>query len=362
MNIINFTKSPVMAIVALSQPLSDRMINMATFWLFMICLAAWGPSWYAITFQIAEVSPEVSVGIRFLLAGVLFAIFCWLRGDSLALTRRQFLRVAGVALLLFSTNYIIIYHATHHLSSGLVSVIHSTLPIANMVNAWLLLREKTSAQTWCAAAIGLVGIALVFHQEWQVFVTLEGKMLLGIGLSFLATFVASLGNIAAMQNQRYGVEIKPATAIGMMIGGATTLAFAAATGHEIRLPLTLPFLGSLLFLAVMSSIVAFFVYFKLLERIGAGRSAYVALVYPMIAIYISTVFENYEVDAIAIGGFALIMVGNGLILMQKDRKPAPAVAEAQKNPSEWIPAKAFLATATATATADGAAKPSERPV
>lgn len=304
---------------------------MSTVWLFLILLLTWGPSWYAITFQIAEVSPEVSVGIRFLLAGVIFSAFCMWRGEFHKLSRKQWLHVLSLALLLFSIHYIILYHATHSLSSGLISVIFSTLPIFNIVNSRIFLGETSSGKTWAAAVIGLVGIAFVFHNEWQLFATLSGPAVMGVGLGFLATYIASLGNMMAMQNSRLGLSTKVATAYGMVLGGACTLVFAALAGHDIRLPLTAPFLGSLLFLTVMASIVGFYTYFRLLERVGPGRSAYVALVYPIVAIYISTLFEGYVVDDLVLVGFALIMVGNGLILSQKDRK-APSPEAVAKSP------------------------------
>lgn len=318
---------------------------MSTIWLFLILLLTWGPSWYAITFQIAEVSPEVSVGIRFLLAGAIFSAYCFFTGERFAFSRAQWLRIVCLALLLFSTNYIIIYHATHSLNSGLVSVIHSTLPIFNIVNAWLLMREKATQKTWIAAAIGLVGITLVFHKEWDVIANLEGELMLGIGLAFLATYIASLGNLAAVKTREAGVSTKSATALGMLMGGGMTLAYATLMGFPIRVPLTLPFLGSLAFLVVMASIVAFFVYFKLIERIGPGRSAYVALVYPLVALYISTVFEGYVIDGTALVGFALIVAGNFLILSQKDRKPEqPQTQQSrpEREPKVWIPAQERL--------------------
>lgn len=311
---------------------------MTTFWLFIVLVAAWGPSWYAITFQIAEVSPEVSVGIRFVLAGMLFALYCRLRGISLRIDKGQMLRVTGIALLLFSVNYLLFYNATTYMSSGLVCVIFSTLPIINMVNAKLILGESSSAKTWLAAAIGLFGIALVFHHEWQVLANLDGELFIGIGLCVAGTYVASLGNILAMVNQRRGIDARPATAIGMLIGGSATLLVAYLSGSTITVPMTVPFLSSLLFLSTVSSCVAFFVYFRLLELIGPGRTAYSALVFPIVAITISVMFEGYQMDALALTGFALILIGNALILMQKDkpqpRKGAAADLELNRGPTQ----------------------------
>lgn len=319
---------------------------MSVIWLFIILLAAWGPSWYAITFQIAEVSPEVSVGIRFVLAGLLFAGYCLIKGISLRLSRESWLRVIGLALLVFSTNYLLFYRATAYMSSGLVSVVFSTLPIFNMINSWLLLRESSSAKTWIAAMIGLVGIALVFHHEWQTISNLDGGLLIGVGLSFAGTLVASLGNILAMLNSRSGLDVRPATAIGMLVGGSATLLVAVVMGREIHIPMTVPFLTSLLFLSVIASCIAFFTYFRLLDLIGPGRTAYSALVFPIIAITISMFFEGYVMDAYSLTGFALILIGNALILAQKTGKAKASSRSPSAPRPKFSPAKAMPREAT----------------
>ena len=78
-------------------------------------------------------------------------------------------------------------------------------------------------------------------------------------------------------------------------------------------------MGSLIFLIVFNSVIAFSVYFELLKRIGAERSAYVTVLFPVVALVISTIFENYQWTLSAFIGVALTLIGNVLILKNSSR-------------------------------------------
>ena len=71
---------------------------------------------------------------------------------------------------------------------------------------------------------------------------------------------------------------------------------------------------SLLYLSVFGSIFAFGSYLTLIGRIGTDKAAYAAVLFPVIALSISTVFENYQWTLTAIFGFGLVLFGNYLVL------------------------------------------------
>jgi drug/metabolite transporter (DMT)-like permease len=74
------------------------------------------------------------------------------------------------------------------------------------------------------------------------------------------------------------------------------------------------YVGSLIYLAVFGSVIAFACYFALLARIGPERSAYATVLFPIVALTISTLFEDYQWRATALVGVALILAGNLLVL------------------------------------------------
>ena len=92
------------------------------------------------------------------------------------------------------------------------------------------------------------------------------------------------------------------------------LGLSWATGREFTFEMTLPYVSSLVFLSVFASIIAFWTYLTLLGRVGVERAAYSTLIFPLVALGFSTVFEDYQWTAYAVIGILLILTGNLLIL------------------------------------------------
>ena len=74
------------------------------------------------------------------------------------------------------------------------------------------------------------------------------------------------------------------------------------------------YIGSLVFLIIFNSVFAFAIYFALINRVGAERSAYVTVLFPVVALVISTIFEDYEWSYLAFVGVGLTLIGNYLVL------------------------------------------------
>ena len=71
---------------------------------------------------------------------------------------------------------------------------------------------------------------------------------------------------------------------------------------------------NLLYLVIFGSIIAFWAYLTLIGRIGAGRAGYANLIFPLVALLISTVLEGYTWTATAVTGLGLVLVGNWLVM------------------------------------------------
>ena len=81
---------------------------------------------------------------------------------------------------------------------------------------------------------------------------------------------------------------------GMLYGAACSLVIALVSGKTMNIVWTLPYLGSLLYLAVFGSVLAFAAYYTLLGRIGAGRTGYIGVMVPVIALIVSALFEGFQ--------------------------------------------------------------------
>ena len=219
---------------------------------------------------------------------------------------------------LFCLNYLLFYICELTLISGLVAVIFSTIVVMNMLNGIFFLKNRFELRMGVGACLGLMGIALVFWPEITDFET-GSENLMAVALAVLATFLASVGNIASVRNQRHGVPVIEANTYGMTYGALIMLALSLVTGQEFSFEMTASYISSLLFLTVFATIIAFLSCLTLLGRVGVERGAYASLIFPLVALGISTIVEGYQWSAYAGVGIALILTGNLLILRRGSR-------------------------------------------
>ena len=281
--------------------------------LYVVTVLIWGSSWLAIKYQLGSVDPMVSVAYRFLLASGISWLYCRLsrRLMHFSLRDHAFMFLQGASL--FALNYWLFYVSELTLTSGLAAVIFSTIVVMNLLNGAIFLKNRLEIRVIAGAFIGLLGIMLVFWPEVTDFES-GSENLFAAALAVLATFLASIGNIASARNQRAGIPVVQANTFGMTYGALLMLGLSWATGREFTFELTLPYVSSLAFLSVFASIIAFWSYLTLLGRVGVERAAYATLIFPLVALGISTIFEGYQWTAYAGIGILLILAGNLLIL------------------------------------------------
>src|SRR5438067_2487042 len=205
----------------------DKSVNRAALTespaLFAVATLIWGSTWIAITYQLGTVAPEASVVYRFGLAAVLLAAWCAVTGRSLRFSPAQHGWLAAQGTLLFGLNYLGVYLAERYVASGLVAVLFSLIVFFNLVGARLFFGTPVNRRTLAAAALGIVGIVLLF---WRDLHTRSDDAMLGIAYAVGATLLASGGNLVSMRNQRNGLPVLPSVAWGMAYG-ALVIAFVA---------------------------------------------------------------------------------------------------------------------------------------
>ena len=287
--------------------------------LFISTLLCWSPTWYLIKFQFGVVDPLISIFYRFLIASAIVFIFLILLKKKLSFNLNQHLWFLLLGVTLFSLNYIFFYLANTYLISGIVTIAFSTILIMNILGERIYFKIKSSRQTLLAAGFGIIGILIIFEKELLNF-KVEDKTYIGIILSFIATFWASTGNLIHQKNFKDKIPFVQSIAYGMLYGSIFTLIVAKFRGAELLFDYSFSYIASLLYLAVIGSVVAFYLYLKLLESIGSARAGYMGVVMPIIALIISTVFEGLQWSNNLIFGLPVLIFGCVLILNQKSKK------------------------------------------
>ena len=281
--------------------------------LYATIVLIWGSTWIAITFQLGPVAEEVSVAYRFGLASVVLFAYAALFGRKARIPLESYGSVVLMGVLMYSSSYMLVYHATSYVTSGLVAVIFSLIVVTNAFFERLFFGKPLEGRMMLASVLGVGGVALLFWPEVASF-DLADQTIVGVGLALASVVIASLGNMAAIVNTARDLPVIAVNAHAMAWGGMSSVIIALLLGRSINLSFEPAYVVSLLYLAVLGSAIAFGAYLALLRLIGAARAAYTSVLFPIVALIISTIFEDYQWSTLAVAGIALIAAGNWLAL------------------------------------------------
>ncbi|SNY93716.1 Permease of the drug/metabolite transporter (DMT) superfamily [Cohaesibacter sp. ES.047] len=297
--------------------------------LFLSTVLIWGTTWLAIALQAGPVPVLVSVFYRFALAGILFLFILAVTGRLRLPKREHQVWLVAQALCLFSLNFICFYHAVHYIPSGLESLIFSLSTIFNALNARIFYGERISGKVILASLLGISGLVLLFGRD--ILDADASGTLTGVGLAMLGTLFFSLGNMVSRRNSREGISPVFANAWAMSYGAIVLMLLIILTGTPLIAPPDATYLGALLYLAAIGSIVGFSTYLILVARIGSARAAYATVLFPIIALGLSTVFEGYVWHWTGFVGLGLALLGNIVIFApsRRPRRTAPIAKDAE---------------------------------
>ncbi|MBE0583913.1 MAG: EamA family transporter [Desulfofustis sp.] len=283
---------------------------------YLATVLIWGSTWIGIKLQLGNVAPIISVAYRFLLAALILLAWCRIRRLPMRFSLQDHGFIFLQGLLLFGCNYLLFYIAELYIASGLAAVIFSTIVVMNILNGALFLKTPIDFRVVVGAVLGLAGIVLVFHHEIVAF-SLDDEGFRGALICVVATLFASLGNIVSARNQMQALPIIQTNAYGMGYGALVMVIAALVTSTPFTFDPSPIYVLSLVYLALFGSVIAFGCYLSLIGSIGADRAAYSTLLFPIVALTISTIWEGYRWSVVAAAGVGLILLGNLFILRSR---------------------------------------------
>jgi drug/metabolite transporter (DMT)-like permease len=262
----------------------------------------------------------MSVFWRFLLAMVCMWGWVTMSGQRVRFAGQDHLRFFGVGCCLFSFNFLCFYYGGLTVPSGLLAVVFSLTSIFNLVLGVVIFRQRVDGRVAAGAVLGVAGLALLFWTEING-AGFNAGALRGLGLCVLGTLFFCSGNMISTSIQRRGVLLLSANAWAMTYGTMLLFVINVIRGNAFIVEPTIRYVGSLIYLAVGASVLAFASYLTLLRRLGPARAGYTTVLFPIVALAVSTAFEGYTWTLLAVIGVVLAMVGNVLVLRRPSLKP-----------------------------------------
>jgi len=289
---------------------------------FMIITLIGGSTWIVIKDQLAVVPPGWSVAYRYIIASLAMFAYGAAKGLTLRIGREGHLLAAAFGLPQFFLTFNFVYSAEHYITSGLVALVFALLLVPNSILAWVFLKQKLTQQFLSGSGVAVIGVALLFTNEVRETAVGPAAVVTGIVLTMLAVLSASVAHIILATEKLRARPIITILAWGMLYGTMANALFAFIIHGPPVVEDRIGYWLGLIYLALFASALAFVLFIKILREVGPGRAAYSSLLVPILAMFFSTVLEDYRWTLLAGGGCSLALLG--LFIALNSAKPAAA--------------------------------------
>ncbi len=267
--------------------------------LFIVACLIWGSTFFAITLQLGDIAPAVSIVYRFALASAVLFGWCLLRGHKLRLSwaAQRWTILQGCCS--FGLSYIGTYHAEQYVVSALVAVLFALMVFWNPIANRIAFGTRVAWRTWAAGGVAACGVVLLFYHAIaaslrEVLAGGQGHFILGLVLALGATIASTVGNLMVAKVRQHESNVLLTMAWGMLWGTLLVALLALARGDAFVLPTTPAYWGGLLYLSLFGSVIAFACYFTLMHRLGTQKAVYIGVVTPVISVLLSIRLEHYR--------------------------------------------------------------------
>jgi drug/metabolite transporter (DMT)-like permease len=291
--------------------------------LFIATVFAWGTSWYALHFQLGYAPVEVSICYRFGLGCLLLGFFLVMTGRLKPVATRLHLYFALMGFCFFGLNFFLIYNSAVYVATGVASVIFTISAIFNGFNQWLFFGKAPGAHVLAGSALGSLGVACLSSGQ---FGDASNQAWIGVLLALAGTYIFSLGNMISVRLTALGVDLPNAILRAMAWGTLGAAVASIATGQRFVVPAALEYWAALVWLSLIATVGGSLCYLSLVNRLGAAKAGYITVLFPLIALSLSTLLEGYRWHWIAAVGVLLILLGCLMVFA-----PSPARLMARFN-------------------------------
>ncbi len=291
----------------MSRPMS------ATEWAMLVTLSMlWGGSFFFIGIAVLEVPPLTIVLARVAIAALVLNLYLAAIGQPLPASGAAWRAFAIMGLLNNVIPFSLIVWGQSHISSGLASILNATTPLFTIVVAHFMTQdEKATGTRLIGVVVGFIGVAVM----------VGGAALSAFGVAVLAQIAVLLATVSYAFSAVFGrrfrtLSLTPVqTAAGMVSASSLILLpVVLVVDHPFSLPI--PSTGALLAilaLAVMSTALAYILFFRILSTAGATNLLLVTFLIPVSAIGLGVMLLGESLLPKHFAGMALIGIGFAIL-------------------------------------------------
>lgn len=297
--------------------------------LFVVVCLTWGTTWLGIEVAVETVPPLTAAGLRFLITFPLFLLFAKLKGEPLLFPRDRRGFFAFVVMLYFVLPYFLLNFGEQYVSSGLTSLLFSTMPVFTLVLSAVLLGERITFSQVAGITIGFMSLFLILVSE-------------GVGLGHRGfAGVAAILCAAIMHASSYVMTKRKGSSVSVITFNTLPTGIAGATLFVAGWLIERPDLGqasresliALAYLGLVASVGGFITYFHLLKRSSPVFLSFIFIIFPVVSLVIGSWHEGKPISGRFVLLMALLLAGFALTKVPLRWKPLAWVSGRRANPT-----------------------------
>ena len=280
-----------------------------------MCLI-WGSTWIMIKLGLRGAPPMTAVAVRFILAALLVYFIIAIRRKKIPRTRGFLLLSLFLGVVHFALPYVLVYWGEQYISSGLTAVLYSTMPIFVALLARIFIGDRLTFRKTTGILVGFAGVWVIFSDS----MSFGGHdSMVGMVAILFSVLGASLSTVVV---KKYASEYDPFVMLALPFAIGGLLVAAVAVFVEGSNPLQFDALTwiTIIYLAVLGSVVAFSFFFWIIKKIDVTVLSYQTFIIPVFAVLIGWIFLKETVTIRVVAGAALILTGIALATLRNNRK------------------------------------------
>jgi drug/metabolite transporter (DMT)-like permease len=272
----------------------------------------WSSAFTSARMIVADAPPLTALAIRFLISGIIGVALARMMGQSWRLSRAQW-RATLIFGLCQNAIYLgLNFVAMRQIEASLASIIASTMPLMVAFFGWLIRGDKLRPLGLAGLAAGVLGVALIMGARMQGGVNLTGMALCIAGA--LALTVATL----SVRSAAGGGNVMMIVGLQMFVGSAV-LAVAAVLFEPWAVHWTPRLIGAFAYTTLVPGVLATWLWFLLVGRIGAIKAATFHFLNPFFGVAVAALLLGEKLGTMDLIGVAIITVG--ILAVQLSKQP-----------------------------------------
>ena len=272
--------------------------------------AMWSSAFTSARVIVADASPLTALALRFWISGSAGVLLALAAGQSWRLTRAQWGATVAFGVcqnaLYLGLNFV----AMQTVEASLAAIVASSLPLLVALASFVILGERLRPLGVAGLVAGLFGVLLIMGARLEAGVDLFGLSLCVFGV------IALTAATMAVRGATSGGNVLMIVGLQMLIGAAVLSVPAAFEDHHVVLSWQL--VVAFAYTTIVPGLLATFVWFRLVRRIGATRAATFHFLNPFLAVAIAAVLLGERLGPLDLVGVAVI--AGGILAVQISRQ------------------------------------------